>query len=92
MTGTASQPVLPPAVSGSLTVDAREALKRAIDRETDRLKKGQGQAQVTADLQGVEASITYKPKSWLSVGGYAQRQWGAGGWSAGAKATATWGK
>lgn len=65
-------------------------LSRAIDTAVSQVLTGQGQATVTATLRGVEASVGYKPKSWLSVGGYAARLWG-GGFEAGARLTVLFG-
>ncbi len=44
-----------------------------------------GAAEVTATLEGLEASIAYRPRQGLTLGGYAARLWG-GGWQAGARA------
>jgi hypothetical protein len=66
-------------------------LRAGLDRAVDQVRAGQGELAVTATRRGIEASLGYKPKSWLSVGGYAGRLWG-GGWDAGARATVTWGK
>jgi hypothetical protein len=62
-----------------------------LDRAVDRQRPRQGELAVTATRRGLEASLGYKPKSWLSIGGYAGRLWG-GGWDAGARAAVTWGK
>lgn len=89
--GPAEQPEEIPAVSTTLTNEARLSLQRTIDQYAESLKAGQGEAQITADLEGIEASITYKPKSWLHFGGWAGRQWGSSGWTAGVRGRASWG-
>jgi hypothetical protein len=50
-----------------------------------------GQAGVAVTTRGVQFEVGYKPKSWLSVGGYAGRDWSGGrGWNAGALAKIVW--
>jgi hypothetical protein len=80
-----------PSVSTTWPTPVRMELAREIDRAVAAVQDGQGQATVTATRRGVEASLAYKPASWLSVGGYAARLWG-GGWEAGARAVAVWGR
>lgn len=43
-----------------------------------------------ASLTGVEVGIGYRPRAWLDVSGYAQRQWGGSGWEAGARVNLSW--
>lgn len=75
-------PVVAPPMSASLRASIDEAL-RAVPGG----KRGQATAGVT--LKGLQFDVGYKPKSWLTVGGYAAKLWG-GGWEAGAKAQAVW--
>ncbi len=67
-------------------------LDRAIDRAIATVPDDRrGEATLTASLRGVEASVGYRPTSWLSTGGYATRLWG-GGWEAGARVRVAWGR
>lgn len=68
----------------SLTLD------RALRQALVPVRTGQGELSATASLRGVELVLGYKPKAWLSVSGYAGRQW-RGAWDAGARAAITWG-
>jgi hypothetical protein len=63
---------------------------QSLERATDRVAAGQGELSVTGTLRGVEASVGYKPKSWLNLSGYAGRTW-AGKAELGARASVTWG-
>lgn len=81
-----SAPALIVPVPRPLSADLRAAIEDAI-RSIPPDKRGQ--ATVAVSLDGVMAEVAVTPKDWLSVGGYAGRLW-SGGWTAGAKAQATW--
>ena len=74
--------LVPRPMSGDLRASIDEAV-----RVIPSGKKGQASAGVT--LKGVQFDAGYKPKDWLSVGGYAGKLWSQG-WDAGAKGTVTW--
>jgi len=65
-----------------------------MDAELTRLRSliaadKKGYATIGLSLTGVELGAAYKPKSWLTLSGYAARQWG-GGWEAGSRAIFSW--
>jgi hypothetical protein len=89
---TASTATVPASVPASVTFPkpVHLDLSRALDSAVSKVITGQGRADVTATLRGAEVAIAYKPKGWLTLGGYAARLW-SGGWDGGVRATATWG-
>lgn len=67
------------------------ALRASIDSAVRAIPNGKrGQATAAITLDGVQFDAAVQHSDWLSFGGYGARLWRGGGWTAGAKATATW--
>ena len=49
-----------------------------------------GSLSAVVTTEGVSATLAARPWGGLQVEGWAQRQWGAGGWAAGARVSYSW--
>lgn len=78
-------------MSPAFTLPSNALYQAELDKARTQVPAGKtGQASVLVTKEGLTGTVAVRPFGGFQVEGWAQRQWGAGGWAAGARATYTW--
>jgi len=78
-------------MSPTLTLPSAALYQAELDKARQTVPAGKtGTLTGVVTKEGLTASVAVKPWGSFQVEGWAQKQWGANGWSYGARATYTW--